>query len=346
MVNLNYAKYLNDKSFNYESEYKKIFLSKFEVMAKGNIRKEFIDSNSRNIFDNTQKKSLQDVFESFKDQGIDQFNILFKDKNLEEIFTLSPSEILNMLSIHGDKKHLSKLKYFFNYDKFQNEITEFFTENFSFRTCFYCNKDFIINFDAEKKVSTFQLDHFFDKGTYPYLALSVYNLIPSCSTCNSSKVKGSKNTFAHDNRVGTFKSEVCIAPNDENFDFDSKVKFKLYLNSSSKHLDNIKSKNDIEIVLNEQFSDNYEKYIKLFKLNERYKAHNDIVYEMIEKSERYPDSRLKELEKLTGINFQQIKKDIFNLPDNNEDLSKQAFSKLIKDINEELGLMKSRVKDD
>ncbi len=74
-------------------------------------------------------------------------------------------------------------------------------------------------------------------------------------------------------------------------------------------------------------------------LNERYNVHNDIVYEMITKVELYPESRLKELQNLTGIPYQQIKKDIFNLIDKNEDLSNKPFSKLIKDISEELKLI-------
>lgn len=61
---------------------------------------------------------------------------------------------------------------------------------------------------------------------------------------------------------------------------------------------------------------------------------------MIQKAELYPESRLKELENLTGIPFQQIKKDIFNLIDEDEkDLSKQPFSKLIVDISKELGIL-------
>ena len=83
----------------------------------------------------------------------------------------------------------------------------------------------------------------------------------------------------------------------------------------------------------------YDKYIEIFKLNERYKAHKDIVFDMIEKAELYPESRLKELQNLTGIPFQQIKKDIFNLIDENEDLSKQPFSKLIIDMSKELKIL-------
>ena len=59
---------------------------------------------------------------------------------------------------------------------------------------------------------------------------------------------------------------------------------------------------------------------------------------MIRKYELYPESRLKELQNLTGIPFQQIKKDIFNLFDNNVDLADNSFSKLIIDMTKELKL--------
>ncbi len=59
---------------------------------------------------------------------------------------------------------------------------------------------------------------------------------------------------------------------------------------------------------------------------------------MIKKAELYPESMLKELQGLTGIPFQQIKKDIFNLIDENGDLSKKPFSKLVVDISYELKL--------
>ena len=333
MLKLNYSNYLKNKDFNIEKAYKKIFTSSFQITTKSKNKKQIIirnqfKTNKRNIFDDKKNKSLQEIFTKFKEKRIDEFDVIFQNKDLENILTLNQDEIINILEKNKNKSSLSKLKHVFNYDKFQSEITKFFTDNFDFRTCFYCNKDFITNFEADKEVSTFQLDHFYDKGTYPYLALSFYNLIPSCPTCNSKKVKGSANTFENN----------CIAPNSQNFDFHKKVKFKLLLDDSCKNL-HIKSKNDIDITLKEQFTDIYDKYIEIFKLNERYKAHKDIVFNMIQKAELYPQSRLKELENLTGIPFQQIKKDIFNLIDENEDLSKQPFSTLIVDMSKELGIL-------
>jgi antitoxin component YwqK of YwqJK toxin-antitoxin module len=151
----------------------------------------------------------------------------------------------------------------------------------------------------------------------------LYNLIPSCYTCNS-KLKGTVE----------FKN---LAPSSQQYDFDEKVKFKLKMSDSCHDL-HIKNKNDIEVNLKENYSNDFKDFIEKMYLDERYKVHKDIAFDMIQKAELYPESRLKELQDLTGIPFQQIKKDIFNLIDENEDLSKKPFSKLIVDMSKELGL--------
>lgn len=343
MIKLNYSNYLKDKSFDFEKAYyKKLVLSKFEKPKKTSKNKTLVELlNNSDIFKTTKGKDRKKIsilrfyryfIETKKLKNLELKKVILEKPNvlIEEIGKIKSKTVLNEI-----------IKDIFNYSgKFQSDvITPFFTENFDFRTCFYCNKDFITNFDENKKVSTFQLDHFFDKATYPYLALSFHNLIPSCYVCNA-KVKLSENTFEHNpkSKSKKFSNETCIAPNDGKFDFHQKVKFKLLLDDSCKNL-HIKSKDDIDITLKEQFTDKYNKYIEIFKLNERYKAHKDIVFDMIQKAELYPESRLKELQDLTGIPFQEIKKDIFNLINENEDLSKQPFSKLIVDMSKELGIL-------
>jgi hypothetical protein len=335
MIKLNYSNYLQDEKFDLENEYCNLFYSSsFDELKKEypfNIV--FLNIDFKDII-LAKADNLKCLINKIELKIIEQSILIKKIKNSK---AKEKKEIL----IYGAK---DKIKEIFKYEgnNQSKKITPFFTKNFNFRTCFYCNKDFITNFDADKKVSTFQLDHFFDKATYPYLALSFYNLIPSCPTCNSKKVKGELNTFEHDAKVGIFQNETCIAPNDANFDFHEKVKFKLFLNKNCKNL-HITSKEEkeknIDIPLKENYSNQYDKYIEIFKLNERYKVHKDIVFKMIQNAELYPESRLRELQDLTGIPFQQIKKDIFNLIDENEDLSKQPFSKLIKDISEELKLI-------
>ncbi|SAL51078.1 hypothetical protein AWB71_02809 [Caballeronia peredens] len=60
--------------------------------------------------------------------------------------------------------------------------------------CPYCNQAFAFTVVGTSTSFRPTLDHFFPKADYPYLALSLYNLVPSCYVCNSS-LKGKKNFF-------------------------------------------------------------------------------------------------------------------------------------------------------
>lgn len=53
-------------------------------------------------------------------------------------------------------------------------------------TCTYCNREYIFIYEnkAGGKGMVPQFDHWYSKTDYPLLALSFYNLIPSCATCN------------------------------------------------------------------------------------------------------------------------------------------------------------------
>jgi len=289
--------------------------------------------------------SVKKNFDKLKEES--PYNIIFCDISFSDIIFVEPEKIRCLINkvelriieqskvkfkeIKKKNKFIyetkGKLKKIFKYEnKFQSFISKFFEKELETRTCYFCNIHYVNEYKVEEEEykNEFTLDHYYDKGSYPYLALSIYNLIPSCYVCNS-KLKKS------------IELDV-FAPNAKNFDFEQKVKFKLFMTESCKDL-NIKNKENIDIKLKEHYSNEYDKYIKVFKLNERYQAHKDIVFEMIKNAELYPESRLKELQDLTGIPYQQIKQDIFNLIDDDVDLAKQPFSKLIKDISTELGII-------
>ncbi|WP_430412151.1 hypothetical protein [Kordia sp.] len=65
-------------------------------------------------------------------------------------------------------------------------------------TCTYCNREYIFVYKKDKgKGLVPQFDHWFPKTHYPLLALSFYNLIPSCATCNAIKSSVEFNTDDH-----------------------------------------------------------------------------------------------------------------------------------------------------
>lgn len=243
------------------------------------------------------------------------------------------NEIKNRL---GTKyKNDNGIKKLFNYDKSSSEnlqvlisklqpkISKFIEANIEVHTCYFCNIEHINKFRNSKNETknAFTLDHMIDKATYPFLALSLYNLVPSCYTCNS-KVK----------RTNEIKN---LSPSDKKFDFEKKVKFKTFINNQELQVE----KNDsFELLLKEDFSSKYDEYIKILELDNRYKYHKDKVIEMIHKRRDYPDSRIKELSMLTQKTEEEVKQDIFGIY-LKDDLHKRPLSKLIKDISEELNLI-------
>ena len=60
--------------------------------------------------------------------------------------------------------------------------------------CPYCQRNYISSYEENNdEKTTADLDHFYPKSLYPFLALSLYNFIPSCQICNS-RFKGNKDT--------------------------------------------------------------------------------------------------------------------------------------------------------
>jgi len=230
------------------------------------------------------------------------------------------------------------IKKLFNYDKapstnfkpkiskLQPKISSFFQDKLEINTCYFCNIEFINKFKSSsngKFKNGFTLDHYIDKGKYPYLSLSLYNLIPSCYICNS-KVKG--------------KDEINnLSPSSKNFNFDEKVKFRTFISNKNLQINN---EQDFRLMLKEDFSLDYKEYIDAFMLNERYEYHKYKVIEMINKRKEYPNSRIKELALLTQKTEEEVKQDLFGeYLFEDEDLHKRPLRKLVKDISNELGLL-------
>jgi len=65
------------------------------------------------------------------------------------------------------------------------------------KVCPYCNRTLIEPIDDGngKKTAVGELDHFYCKSRYPYLAISLYNLVPSCGICNGKSRKGEKDLY-------------------------------------------------------------------------------------------------------------------------------------------------------
>ena len=300
-------------------------------------------------FNSTNDLNLEELFTILIKLDED-FKYIFRGYSLKNIILMKPeaipsfiieiesriSFILHKYYMDGSDELYNKLKSIFDYTKFQNKIiTPFFKNNFFFKTCHYCNKTYTTDIVFEKKdkeiIVTYQLDHFYEKANYSYLGLSFYNFIPCCSTCNSTIKNREVKSIVDD-----CFSKKCIAPNNKNFYFHNKVKFKTFF---AKDDIAIKDIDDFTILLKEKYKDEYKEYIRIFNLNEVYLAHRDIVLSMIKKRKKYSNARIKELARITKQSDVKVKEDLFGEHLNDKDLSKRPLSKLTQDIGKELGLI-------
>lgn len=189
-----------------------------------------------------------------------------------------------------------------------------FVQSIGLNTCPYCNRAYIYSIRKNGTIRA-EIDHFYPKAFYPYLGLSFYNLIPSCSICNGTTAKSNKDSFKDD-----LKNPYEIKKDDFEFKLD------------------IASPGKFDIILCKKINSNNS----YFKLEEFYKYHDDIAYELYikfkqENTKEYFDSLKKSL---SGIGFHED--EIYRFLTcgyfKDEDLHKRPLSKLMKDISEELNI--------
>lgn len=190
-----------------------------------------------------------------------------------------------------------------------------FVDDLGLQTCPYCNRAYIQSV-SKRGIVRPQIDHFYPKSLYPYLGLSFYNLIPSCSVCNGTTAKGDRDSY-YDNLINPYE----IKNDDFKFAFDFVA------------VDSVQVKLDKKIPIHDDY----------FKLEEFYKHHNDVADELYvklyrENTKEHFDSLRKSLTNI-GFEEEEIHRFITCGYLKDEDLHKRPLSKLIKDISEELELI-------
>lgn len=267
--------------------------------------------------------------------------------NLEEIIIGEPKILFfhfNKLEKIRKRKKLNvniynrEFKKIFDYGTFRKSKKAFWLgEELNLLTCPYCNRQYISIIKVKGSVKLlFDFDHYFDKASYPFLSLSFFNLIPSCSSCNSRikhSLKFSLNTHLHPyldsfNDVIRFSTDIL----NTNFFFEKSENFSIIL-----------KRNYFKKDLSEKDFKKGVQTIKDFKLKELYNFHKDIVRELVQKHLIYTESYIDDMYNNYNIIFES-KADIYKMVLGNyildSDINKRPLSKLTKDIAEEFGLLK------
>jgi hypothetical protein len=217
----------------------------------------------------------------------------------------------------------------FNYNSFiskDKRLSYWIAENLNRNTCTYCNRLYTVtvikprqNAGIEEKITRPQFDHWYAKVHRPALALSWYNLIPSCSVCNSS-VKGDLSWLLADYVHPYIKTSAI------DFSFD-------YI---------FKTINQLKVTA--RFSNGKaENMVKAMKLLEIYDAHSELeLKDLFDLRHKYSENYLNTLLNKTFDNLKIGKKEayrlVFGTEYDEEHFHKRPFSKFKRDILEGFGI--------
>ena len=222
--------------------------------------------------------------------------------------------------------HDKLCKFFRSNGRSQSIIADFFkrhSTDLKINSCYYCEMAYINTYSYQnKKYSHFDLDHFFPKKKCPILALSLFNLIPSCPTCNQRLKRTevlSKDVYEN----------LLLSPSSERYALDNLVTIHLvpttkFINlqlQQKESLDRFKMKFVTK-------SKSYQKTIDLFRLEERYEFHKSDALRLLRLKQNYPDSHIGMISHLIKRSRNAIKDDIFN----NKHMNESILSKLHRDI--------------
>ncbi len=250
---------------------------------------------------------------------------LDNEDNLKTVLIGKPIELDAIKNKFTLDKHIKSIKEIINYDKWK-DYEKYggydLARKLDIPTCVYCNRMYTktVIKKSGQKVTRPAFDHWFPKHKYPLLALSFYNLIPSCTVCNSG-VKGGED----------FKLNTHFHPYHPCCDFECTFSYdhKAYNDFSFK------------IITKNQFSKNS---IEALELEEIYKAHEDEIKDLRKIKDFYSENYIEMLESqilnnVTHLDRKEVYRLAFGVHYDEAKFDRRPLSKMKKDILAELEII-------
>lgn len=198
-------------------------------------------------------------------------------------------------------------------------------------TCCYCNRQYTFtvvrngNKNKEDRLTRPAFDHWFPKSKFPLLSVSLYNLIPSCTVCNSS-AKGD-----HDVNLSDYIHPYVHSPQHPRIKFVAEPATEPDRNWTLK--------------IDRKENSPEDNTIKMFYLDEIYKEHDKLeLKDLMDFRDNYGDGYLGELIKFmeenkmdaSSITREDIYRMLFGVEWNDDKHLDRPFGKMKNDILKEI----------
>jgi hypothetical protein len=253
---------------------------------------------------------------------------------LDDILIGKPEKLIDVtrylapfVEISSDIK--KGIEYVFNYQIFITKAKRRYdaynlAESLDVRTCTYCNRNYTntVIKDDGKKLTRPQFDHYFDKARHPALAISFFNLIPSCSICNSS-IKGTHKMNLDD----------YTHPYIDNTLSDIKFTYKY----------SEKTKSGLRVKVVTPTSSKAQNTVDAFAIEEIYNSHSGELLDLLRTKQYFSDRYLSILKSNLLRDVIVSKEDLYRIVFGTEydetNFINRPFSKFKSDILKELGII-------
>lgn len=274
------------------------------------------------LIDN-EKEAIRETLIWFKDNF--RRIILAGEKDLDEYSKKNVPEFMHKImeklytdfTQHSDANGISNAHYFFR--------------ELNIRTCPYCNRHYTFSLNANDKENVKvapEYDHFYNKKDYPLLAVSFYNLVPSCHSCNHAK------------GIRTVKINPYFSGFKRMFELQDKEGNRMPVDE----IINQKKEGKIGFgkLEEERRAKDEQENINTFGLQGLYEMHDDYINEIVEKTIAYnPTVRqsLVDAFQAQAYSPQQVFDFVWGKYLTEAQYDKRPLSKLTRDILEQLGLL-------
>lgn len=247
----------------------------------------------------------------------------------DKLMSLRTTREREMKQFHEDCKAV------FDYGWFSRRLRDAVLVAMNVDVCPYCNRQYVSTWGLRRRRSTADIDHFFAKDRFPYLALSLFNFVPSCQVCNS-RFKLARDFYArpHANpHEGGFGSaarfevddigaiiDLDRTPGSGDSGPDRTRLFSMHVDSGAEDVANSRD---------------------TFHLDELYESHDDYAMELVRKARIFGPSQIDEYLSEYGGMFShegELYRTIFGNYLGEDDLGQRPLAKMTRDLLRDLGV--------
>lgn len=277
---------------------------------------------SRLKLDRQEAKYLDKVIDLFEIEHVLLSTPEVINEKIREIGVLPPNSCparvrYPLKRIIQEKLNYTYLRRSF-YPKYFNKL--------GLKACVYCNSALTISIEESSSSysARFDVDHYKPKDEFPFLSIFLFNLYPTCASCNRRKSKSTKIKFKlYSNNPAEING--------------SAYKFKLDVGSKSKYLIS-KDVNDLDFT----FDPNFNTLQSELKIKEIYDTQIDIIEELMIKNAMYDEYNRKNLyNSFTKLNLHPdlYLRTLIGNYTKEKDIHKRPMSKFMQDIARQLGII-------